>query len=223
MRRNYVKMTVAALACAALVPVMAACGAEQTATQAEQTVSQPEQTVSQPEQTVSQPEQTVSQPEQTVPQPEQTATQPEQTATSETQQWIDSLYNALIQDDAKTVVTLLDNPENVRAHCASYEYAWENYTFARPEGFLLTASDGTKFGVGIFDSNDDYYDTVLAFVSSSDDEYGFRCIYAGDHYVFLEGSGRYVYLKGNEFIESQDGVESVSETFEPGAEVQWWD
>lgn len=98
---------------------------------------------------------------------------------------VDSLYNALIQDDAKTVVALLGDVDNARAHCTSYEYAWRNDTFARPEGFLLTASDGTKFGVGVFDSSDDEYDSVCAFVSSSDDEYGFHCIYAGDHYVEL--------------------------------------
>lgn len=135
---------------------------------------------------------------------------------------VDSLYNALIQDDAKTVVALLGDVDNARAHCTSYEYAWRNDTFARPEGFLLTASDGTKFGVGVFDSSDDEYDSVCAFVSSSDDEYGFHCIYAGDHYVELFGNGGYTYLKENDFIESQDGVESVIESCEPGNEVLWW-
>ena len=98
---------------------------------------------------------------------------------------VDSLYNALIQVDAKTVVALLGDVDNVRAHCASYAYAWNNNRCDTCEGFLLTASDGTKFGVGVFDSSDDEYDSVCAFVSSSDDEYGFHCIYAGDHYVEL--------------------------------------
>ena len=135
---------------------------------------------------------------------------------------VDSLYNALIQDDAKTVVALLGDVDNVRAHCASYAYAWNNNRCDTFEGFLLTASDGTKFGVGVFDSRDDEYDSVCAFVSSSDDEYGFHCIYAGDHYVELFGNGRYTYLKENDFIESQDGVESVLESCEPGNEVLWW-
>lgn len=219
MRRNYVKMTAAALACAALVLAMAACGSEQPVlpdTETPVATTQSEQTTTQAEQMTTQQE------EQTEVQQEEQIPQPEQTATSETQQWIDSLYNALIQDDAKTVIELLGDVDNARAHCASYEYAWQNLTFANPEGFLLTASDGTKFGVGIFDSSDDEYDSVCAFVSSSDDEYGFYCIYAGDHYVELYAGGRYVYLKENDFIESQDGVESVFESYEPGDEVIWW-
>ena len=111
---------------------------------------------------------------------------------------VDSLYNALIQDDAKTVVALLGDVDNVRAHCASYAYAWNNNRSDTCEGFLLTASDGTQFGVGLFAENG--YQYIEAFVSVSDDEYGFHCIYAGDHYVeIVEGWG-YNYLKGDEFF-----------------------
>lgn len=219
MRRNYVQITATALACAALVLVMAACGSEQPVlpdTETPVATTQSEQTTTQTEQMTTQQE------EQTESLQEEQILQPEQTATPETQQWIDSLYNALIQDDAKTVIALLGDVDNARAHCASYEYAWQNLTFANPEGFLLTASDGTKFGVGIFDSSDDEYDSVCAFVSSSDDEYGFHCIYAGDHYVDLHGDGTYAYLKGNDLIYSQDGVESVLYSCEPGGEVESW-
>lgn len=185
--KRYIQITATALACVALVLVMVACGSEKPA------LSDTETPVA-----TTQAEQTTTQAEQMTTQQEEQILQPEQTATSETQQWIDSLYNALIQDDAKTVVTLLGNVENVRTHCASYVYAWNNNRSDTCEGFLLTASDGTQFGVGLFAENG--YQYIEAFVSVSDDEYGFHCIYAGDHYVeIVEGWG-YNYLKGDEFF-----------------------
>lgn len=126
-------------------------------------------------------------------------------------EWVEQLYESLIQDDHTTAIELLENFADVEEACAPYEYVgWAqfeysvNYIEGGPTtitfneiAYKLTASDGTVVGIVVFTDDSDSITNIHAFVAYSED-HGFDYVGAGDHYVGIHyRTGFYSYTEGN--------------------------
>lgn len=127
-----------------------------------------------------------------------------------TDEWAESLYNALLKDDCKTVMEVLIDVSNVRSHCAAYEdkewARWDSET-----AYRMTMSDGQIMGIVVYEYESSW--EIYAFVSEGD---GFSFIEYGDHMVGMRSDGSYEYLQGgNKHISVRPGEAPVYSTVSP--------
>ncbi len=129
-----------------------------------------------------------------------------------TEEWINNLYNSLLQDDCEGVMALLKDISNVRERCAAYEDpTWRFPGNDYETAYRLTAEDGTIFGIVVYDNGNDSWE-VAAFGSES----GFDYVMYGDHCVamsYYNGILSYSYLKNGSTVIYSDGSSFV---LEPG-------
>lgn len=127
-----------------------------------------------------------------------------------TDEWINNLYDSLLQDDCDGVMALLKDVPNVRERCAAYEdptWRWPGLDYQT--AYRLTAKDGTIFGIVVFDHGSENW-LIAAFGS----EGGFDSVVYGDHCVEMEyydGVLSYSYLKDGSTIIHSDRAPYILE------------
>lgn len=114
------------------------------------------------------------------------------------EEWVEALYQGLVQDDYVTVLALLDTFDSRKDECAAYEYVewaqWDNEA-----AYDLTASDGTTVGIVVYWDKNGSINSIAAFVAYGEDR-GFEYIDPGDHYVDKRAGG-YSYLVGDVYYD----------------------
>lgn len=131
--------------------------------------------------------------------------------TGENQEWVDDLYYKLLADNYIEVINILKSPDLKEKLAPFILNEWA--VFDDEAAYKMTASDGTIFGVIIYD---DF--CITAFISDTE-EHGFEYTKVGDHWVRFYNDGTYHWMIG-QYIYSSDGdVEDGYQDCDPGEEV----
>lgn len=133
--------------------------------------------------------------------------------TGENQEWVDDLYYKLLADNYIEVVNILKSPDLKEKLAPFILNEWA--VFDDEAAYKMTASDGTIFGVVVYNNI-----SIDAFISYTED-YGFEYTKVGDHCVTLNNDGSYIWMIGQYIYFSDGEVMDAYEGYDgdPGKEV----